>query len=231
MNKISSTTKTDHKPRHGTLASYITGFVLSLIFTLIPYYLVVNKSLHGDTLLATIIGFAVLQLVIQVVFFLHLGREKKPRWNLLFLISTIGLILVVVVASIWIMHHLHYNMMPEDVTNKIANDEGVHQLNGLQAGTCPGGSGTVHTIELKNDTASPSHINAHLCDTLIIVNKDNVTRDIEYGAHEMHETYAGEFGGDIRPQRSSVIILTELGTHKFHDHIEDKITGDFTVTP
>jgi len=231
MNKTSHPTKTNPKPTHGTLTSYITGFVLSLVFTLIPYYLVVNKSFKGNALLATIIGFAGVQLVIQVVFFLHLGREKKPRWNLLFLISTVGLIILVVGASIWIMHHLHYNMMPEDVTNKVANDEAVHQLNGLQAGTCPGGTGAIYKIELKNDIASPRHIDAHLCDTLIIMNLDDTTRDIEFGVHEKHETYAGEYGGDLRPHYNRVITLTELGAHKFHDHLEDKITGDFTVAP
>jgi cytochrome o ubiquinol oxidase operon protein cyoD len=216
---------------HGTVKSYVTGFVLSLVFTLIPYYLVVAKSLTGNALLGVIIAFAVVQLVIQVVFFLHLGREPKPRWNLLFFLSTISIILLVVVGSIWIMSHLQHQMSATDVTNKISTDEAVHEVNGVQTGTCPGGTGSVHMIELKNDAASPRHTDARLCDTIIITNTDDTARDIEFGVHDLHETYAGEMGQTLRPGRNMVLTLTELGTHKFHDHLLDNISGDFTVTP
>lgn len=219
------------KPKHATATSYVIGFVLSLVFTLIPYYLVVQKSFSANALVATIIGFAVLQLVIQVVFFLHLGREKKPHWNLLFLISTIGIILVVVGGSLWIMNHLHYNMSAVDVTNKVANDEAVHQIAGEQTGTCPGGTGTNHKIMLMDNVASPSHIDARLCDTLTIVNHDDAARQINFGIHYQHQTYAGQSGKTIRPGRNMVIRLTQLGTYKFHDHLLDEISGDFTVAP
>jgi cytochrome o ubiquinol oxidase operon protein cyoD len=200
------------------------------VFTLIPYYLVTQHALAGNVLLAVILGFAVFQLVIQVVFFLHLGREPKPSYNLIFFMNTIGIILVVVVGSVWIMNHLHANMMPANVTDKISTDEAVHQLHGAQTGTCPGGNGVVHMIELKNNAASPRHTEAKLCDTIIITNADNVARDIEFGVHEKHETYAGQMGQNLRPGRNMVLTLTELGTHKFHDHILDEISGDFTVS-
>jgi cytochrome o ubiquinol oxidase operon protein cyoD len=214
-----------------SIKPYVIGYALSLIFTLIPYYLVTEHALTGNVLLAVIIGFAVLQLVIQVVFFLHLGREPKPRWNLLFFMNTVSIILLIVVGSLWIINHLHYNMMPIDVTNKISEDEAVHQLNGEQTGTCPGGTGTNHKIELKNNTATPRHTDARLCDTLTITNLDDTAREIDFGVHEKHETYAGETGKTLRPGRNMVVTLTELGTHKFHDHILDEISGDFTVTP
>ena len=230
MNKESHNTDTKHTPEHVTVTPYVIGFVLSLVFTLIPYYLVVNKTFNSNTLLATIIGFVVMQLVIQVVFFLHIGREKKPRFNLLFLISTIGIILVVVGGSIWIMNHLHHNMSATEVTNKVANDEAVHQINGAQAGSCPEGTGTIYKIELKNNTASPGHVDAHLCDTLIVMNLDNATRQINFGVHDKHMAYAGDTGGALRPHRNMVLRLTELGTYKFHDHLLDEVSGDFTVT-
>jgi len=216
---------------HGTMTSYVAGFILSLLFTLIPYYLVVKKPTDKHTILATIIAFAVLQLVVQVVFFLHLGREKKPRWNLFFLTSTIGIILVVVLGSIWIMNHLHYNMMPMDVTDKVANDEMVHQINGKQTGTCPGGTGVNYKIELKNNMASPSHVDAHLCDTLTIMNMDDTERMIMFGVYGKNEMYAGEMGKTLRSGRNMVVTLTELGTHQFHDHMQQAVSGDFTVMP
>jgi cytochrome o ubiquinol oxidase subunit IV len=105
--------------------SYIIGFLLSLIFTLIPYYLVVYHLLEKDLLIATILGFALLQLLVQLIFFLHLGREKAPRWNLIMLTLTFGTILLVVVGSIWIMHHLNQNMMPHTMEKFLIEDEGI----------------------------------------------------------------------------------------------------------
>ena len=182
-------------------------------------------------LLATIIGFAVLQLVVQVVFFLHLGREKKPRYNLLFLISTVGIILVVVVASIWIMNHLHYNMSATDVADKVSTDEAVYNVEGKQVGTCSGEASTSHKIELKNGTAVPRHVYARLCDTLTIVNLDETARTINFGPPQDPGSYAGETSAAIYPRRNTVITLTEPGMHEFYDPALNGVFGDFTVTP
>jgi cytochrome o ubiquinol oxidase operon protein cyoD len=210
------------------IRAYIIGFILSLVFTAIPYYLVVTHLVQGNLLLGTILGFALLQMLIQVIFFLHLGRNPKLYWQLGFFVATFGAVLVVVVGSLVIISHLHHNMMPKDITDKIANDEAVHEVGGEQVGTCPGG-GAVHMIELKNDTANPRHTDAKLCDTIIIYNADGEARDIEYGVHEKHETYAGQSGSTLRPGQNMVLTLTELGTHKFHDHLLDDISGDFSV--
>ncbi len=223
--------KTKRPSEHVTMTPYVIGFVLSLVFTVVPYYLVVQKSFGARTVLTAIIVFAVLQMAIQLFFFLHLGREKKPHFNSFFLISTLGIIVFVVVGSIWIMNHLHYNMMPMDVTDKISQDEAVHQLGGEQTGTCPAGTGTNYRIMLMDNTATPSHIDAHLCDTLTIVNHDEVARDIEFGVHYKHQTYAGQTGKTIYSGRSMVVRLTELGTHQFHDHMMENVSGDFTVAP
>ena len=94
------------------MKQYFIGFALSLLFTLFAYLSVVYHLLSGGALVATIFVFAMLQLFVQLFFFLHLGKEKKPYWNLVFFISTVGIILIVVVGSVWIMNHLNYNMMP-----------------------------------------------------------------------------------------------------------------------
>jgi cytochrome o ubiquinol oxidase operon protein cyoD len=62
-------TTTQHHEEHGTTASYVSGFLLSLLFTFIPYYLVIEKKVSGNALLATILGFAVIQMIIQLLFF------------------------------------------------------------------------------------------------------------------------------------------------------------------
>lgn len=96
---------------HGSTKSYIIGFILSIILTLIPYYLVVNHTLNMQSAYITILVFAVLQLLVQVIFFLHLSGDSSQRWNLLAFIFTLVVLLILVVGSLWIMWNLDYNMM------------------------------------------------------------------------------------------------------------------------
>lgn len=111
---------------HGSTASYSVGFVLSLIFTIIPYILVVNGYVVGWTLVWLLALFAATQLVVQLVFFLHFGREQKPRWNIVSTAFMLLLLLIVVIGSIWIMRNLHYNSQtPEQAENYLLHDEGI----------------------------------------------------------------------------------------------------------
>jgi cytochrome o ubiquinol oxidase operon protein cyoD len=230
---MSHNAENTHKREHGTTTSYVIGFILSLVFTIIPYYLVVEHVVSGNALLATILGFAVLQMIIQLVFFLHLGREKKPHWQSWFLIATVGAIFVVVGGSLWIMNHLHYNMTPvtpADASKKLVEDEGIYQIGGEKTGACQGVHAT-HKITLKDGAISPSHIDARLCDKLTFINEDDSPRYIMFGSFEQPEAYAGEDMLTVRKGRAKTIILNEPGTHQLHDHTNDKTTGDFTVTP
>lgn len=114
-----------HKAENKALQSYIIGFLLSLVLTLGSYLLVANNMLGKDLLVPIIIMLALTQLVVQLLFFLHLAHEEKPRWQLVFFLLTVGTIFGVVVGSLWIMQHLNTNMMPEKVEEFIIQDEGV----------------------------------------------------------------------------------------------------------
>ncbi|MCE2705921.1 MAG: cytochrome o ubiquinol oxidase subunit IV [Proteobacteria bacterium] len=96
---------------HGTTKSYIIGFILSIILTVIPYYLVVNHILASEMSYIVISVFAILQLLVQLVFFLHLGGESKPHWNLIAFVFTLFIIGILVTGSLWIMYNLNYNMV------------------------------------------------------------------------------------------------------------------------
>lgn len=110
----------------GSLKSYVTGFLLSLLLTFVAYWLVVEQDISGGSLVAAILVLAVLQLLVQLVFFLHLGRESRPRWNLLAFLFAGLVVLIIVVGSIWIMNNLNYNMMSPQTTDKhIIEDEGI----------------------------------------------------------------------------------------------------------
>jgi cytochrome o ubiquinol oxidase operon protein cyoD len=105
----------------------VAGFVLSTILTLTAYSLVVNGILHDWTLAYAIIGLALLQLIVQLLFFLHLGRENEPRWNLLAFDFTLVVVVIIVIGSIWIMNNLHYNMTPQEVDQELLVEEGIRQ--------------------------------------------------------------------------------------------------------
>jgi cytochrome o ubiquinol oxidase operon protein cyoD len=80
--------------------------------------------MSGSMLLTAIFTFAFLQLFVQLYFFLHLGQEEKPAWNLVFFIATVGVIFIVVAGSVWIMNHLNYNMTPQQMLHYVQNEQG-----------------------------------------------------------------------------------------------------------
>lgn len=111
--------------------SYIAGFVLSLVLTLVAYSLVVNDLASGWTAIYIILTLAVLQLAVQVVFFLHLGREQKPRWNLNVMLFAVMVVVILVGGSLWIMHNMNYHhgheKSPSESDTYIIKDEGFGQ--------------------------------------------------------------------------------------------------------
>lgn len=215
---------------HGTTRSYVVGFILSLIFTIIPYYLVVNKVFAGTTLLATILGIAVVQMFIQIFFFLHLGRGPKPFYNVVFFFGTAGLIIFVVGASLFIMNNLHYNMLPQDVIRKQAQEEGISQVNGTKTGACQGNKDN-HIVTIKDGVASPVHTQANRCDTLTFLNKDKGKREMVFGPHPNYQNYGGEDMVVLDDGRPETITLNESGDFMFHDHLVPSLSGHLTVTP
>lgn len=118
----------------GNTASYVAGFVLSLLLTLTAYWLVLqHKNSHQPLfshrfLIITIIVLAVTQLFVQLVFFLHLDSESRPRWNLLVTSLAAIVVLILVLGSLWIMNNLNYHMdSPAQTDKNIIQDEGIHQ--------------------------------------------------------------------------------------------------------
>ncbi len=98
---------------HKTLTARLIGYIASLIFTATAFLIVAYPeyfyvSVQWDIVLILIL--ALLQFITQSICFLNVLGEKGPRWNLVLYISTIGMIFIVVVGTIWIMHHLNYHM-------------------------------------------------------------------------------------------------------------------------
>lgn len=94
-----------------TLKTYLMGFFLCIILTLLPFWLVVQRVFPDKHLYVLLIGCAVLQLYVQVAYFLRLNASPEGRWNLVTFLFTIFVVLVIVIGSLWIMFNLNYNMM------------------------------------------------------------------------------------------------------------------------
>lgn len=100
------------------VVSYSAGLVLAFALTLTAFSLVLAhvhhapSALSSPALIAIVLVLAMVQLAAQLYFFLHLGQDKESRWNTTLFVFTFFGILVVVLASVWIMGHLNYNMTP-----------------------------------------------------------------------------------------------------------------------
>lgn len=88
------------------------GYVISMTALISCYRIVTHHLLSHAPLVATIASLAIAQALVQLVFFLHLGLETKPHWKSMTFLFTVLVIVIIVGLSIWIMHHLNYNLMP-----------------------------------------------------------------------------------------------------------------------
>ena len=98
---------------HGSLKSYLIGFFLSVILTAIPFWLVMDGVIENKQATAVIImAFAAVQIIVHMIFFLHMTPASEGGWSMLALIFTVILVVIVLSGSLWVMYHLNANMMP-----------------------------------------------------------------------------------------------------------------------
>ena len=100
-----------HGGSHGSWKSYIVGFVLSLVLTLASFGAVMTGKLPHSAILPAIVVLAVAQLVVQLVYFLHMGTAPEQRSNLAIFLFTGLIIATVVCGSLWVLHNMNENMM------------------------------------------------------------------------------------------------------------------------
>lgn len=107
------------KEWHGTLKAYIIGFAASLGLTSIAFYLAIAKPFASPHLHYALIGLALVQATVQLLFFLHIGQEAKPRWESVVFWFMLLVLLIVVLGSIWIMFDLNYRMMDPQMMTQV----------------------------------------------------------------------------------------------------------------
>ena len=99
---------------HSTLGGYLTGFVLSVFLTAVPFWLVMGKVFDkSSTTAIVILLIGAVQIVVHMIYFLHMNAKSEGGWNMLSLMFTLTLVVITLTGSLWVMFHLNSNMMPQ----------------------------------------------------------------------------------------------------------------------
>ena len=102
-----------HEAGHGSFKGYMIGFILSVVLTAIPFWLVMAGVLESKLLTAVLVmGIGVVQIFVHMVYFLHMNPRSEGGWTLMALIFTLIIVGIALAGSLWVMHHLNANMMP-----------------------------------------------------------------------------------------------------------------------
>lgn len=102
---------------HFTLRGYATGFFAAVFLTALPFWFVMGKTFTPGATAAVILAFAAVQIVVHMIYFLHMSPKSEGGWNLLALLFTVMLVVIALSGSLWVMYHLNHNMMPDSMMN------------------------------------------------------------------------------------------------------------------
>ena len=98
---------------HATVKGYLTGFILSLILTAIPFWIVMGNVFDKSSTTAfVILAFAAVQIVVHMIYFLHMNAKSEHGWTMLALIFTVVVVVITLSGSLWVMYHMNHNMIP-----------------------------------------------------------------------------------------------------------------------
>jgi len=112
MQPVQSVQEHSHQHGQGSLSSYLLAFSLSLALTAVPFWLVMGGILGDKQVTAlVIIGLAAVQIVVHMVYFLHMNTHSEGGWSMMALIFTVIMVVIALSGSLWVMHHLNSNMM------------------------------------------------------------------------------------------------------------------------
>ena len=100
---------------HGTRRGYWIGFLLSVVLTAIPFGLVMTGAIADTRVTVGIVmAAALVQIVVHMIFFLHMNTKSEQGWTIMALIFTIIIVVIAIAGSLWVMYHMNINMMPTE---------------------------------------------------------------------------------------------------------------------
>ena len=124
MSATHSSAHHQHGPAHGhghghggdvthfTRKDYVVGFLLAAALTAIPFWLVMHHVLSGFQGALVVMAFAAVQVVVHMIYFLHMNSRAQGGWSLVALLFTVLFVAVAMTGSLWVMYHLNVDMMP-----------------------------------------------------------------------------------------------------------------------
>ncbi|TXR53817.1 cytochrome o ubiquinol oxidase subunit IV [Reinekea thalattae] len=96
---------------HGSVKEYVIGLLLSIVLTVIPFLMVANEVGPAQLLIPVILICAVAQILVQLIFFLHMNTSSEQMWNTTSAVFVVVIVAIILVGSLWIMQHLNHNML------------------------------------------------------------------------------------------------------------------------
>ena len=96
---------------HGSVKEYVRGLVFSIILTIVPFAMVMAGVGSTQFIIGVIMVFAVAQILVQLVFFLHMNTSSEQMWNTSSAVFVIVIVAIILIGSLWIMDHLNHNML------------------------------------------------------------------------------------------------------------------------
>jgi cytochrome o ubiquinol oxidase operon protein cyoD len=109
-----STPGTDLRGSTGRWPTYAVGFVLAAGLTAASFVLAAHHWLTPASLVAALVVLAIAQMIVHLIFFLHITTAPAQKTNILALLLTLLIISLVLIGSLWIMAELNTHMVPMD---------------------------------------------------------------------------------------------------------------------
>ncbi len=76
-------------------------------------YLVMNNVIQDrGTAVLVLGGFAAVQIIVHMVYFLHMNGKIQGGWTMLSTIFTVVFVAIAIAGTLWVMFHMNTNMMP-----------------------------------------------------------------------------------------------------------------------
>jgi cytochrome o ubiquinol oxidase operon protein cyoD len=102
----------DTRGSTGRWPTYATGFALAAGLTVTSFALARSYWLTPASLVAALVVLAIAQMIVHLIFFLHITTAPAQKTNILALLFTLLIIGLVVIGSLWIMAQLNTHMVP-----------------------------------------------------------------------------------------------------------------------
>lgn len=107
---------------HGSFKSYMIGFILSVLLTAVPFWLVMGDVLDNKTFTVLLImGLGVIQIFVHMIYFLHMNTKSEGGWTFMALIFTVVVVMITLIGSLWVMYNMNKNMMPTMTIEQMRN--------------------------------------------------------------------------------------------------------------